>query len=195
MATVQRKKRVRISPQQQQQKLSRESRMTSGPTAWANDSHKAIEESTQLVRRAQKSCERSRSKDPLPGLRDVVAELSNDQARKHFRDVRKVTHLLMDTLIDTNTEIKSMTRAKEALEKGQGRIVKDMKVNSTSRQLRNKRPDKERVEAHLIILSCPLLSPALFCSPLFSYLLSSAVTSSALLSSPVLLPPLISSKD
>lgn len=148
--------------------------MTSGPTAWANDSHKAIEESTQLVRRAQKSCERSRSKDPLPGLRDVVAELSNDQARKHFRDVRKVTHLLMDTLIDTNTEIKSMTRAKEALEKAQGRIVKDMKVNATSRQLRNKRPDKERVLAHLMLLSFTLLSS---CPQFFSALLSSILSS------------------
>lgn len=135
--------------------------MTSGPTAWANDTLKAIEESAQLVRRAQNSCEGSRSKDPLPGLRDVVAELSNDQARKHFRDVRKVSGLLTDTLIDTNTEIKSMTRAKEALEKAQGRILKDMKVNATSRDLRSKRPEKERVYDIILSSSFFLLPPQL----------------------------------
>jgi len=45
------------------------------------------QESSDLVRRANKTVDVARSRDPLPGLREVVAGLSNDQAHAHFRRV------------------------------------------------------------------------------------------------------------
>ena len=59
----------------------------------------------------------ARSRDPLPGLREVVAGLSNDQAHAHFRRTRPVVYTLRDTTINLNistinlnTELKALTR-------------------------------------------------------------------------------------
>ena len=71
-----------------------------GPTAWKSGSLSAVDESNDAVRQARRTVELARSRDPLPGLRDVVAGLSNDVAHSHFRATRPVVHTLRDVTIN-----------------------------------------------------------------------------------------------
>jgi len=89
-----------------------------------------------------------KSVDPLPGLRDSLADLSNEKARGQFRELRIVTYLLRDTLIDVNTEIKSLARCKEALEKCRHAVDKDVHVNNVSMNVRQQRPGQEKVSEY-----------------------------------------------
>ena len=106
---------------------------------------KEIKMSQNVVQRTDKSCDMGRSLDPLPNLRDVVAELSNDEAHRYFRQTRAVVCTLREALIDTNEEIKSMSRAKEALEKSLDHIRKDLFLNNDSKEKRVSRPSREKV--------------------------------------------------
>ena len=121
-----------------------------GPTAWINGTVMSVQESEQLVRKSEKDCLKSRMKDPLPGLRQVLADLSNNEARTYCRKVRQVAYLLRNTLIDVNTEIRSLTRSKEALEKAKDQIEIDTKKNKISYEIRQKRPDREKVSFRFI---------------------------------------------
>ena len=56
-----------------------------GPQSWRNDTLKSIKLNQSIVQRSDKSCEQGKSLDPLPHLRETVAELSNDVAHKYFR--------------------------------------------------------------------------------------------------------------
>ena len=116
-----------------------------GPTSWRNNTLKEIKLSQNVIHRSDKSCDLGRSLDPLPHLRDVVAELSNEEAHRYFRQTRAVVCLLRESLIDTNEEIKSLTRGKEALEKALENIRKDIKLNQESCDIRVSRPQREKV--------------------------------------------------
>lgn len=115
-----------------------------GPASWRNNATKEIKMSQNVVQRTDKSCDMGRSLDPLPNLRDVVAELSNDEAHRYFRQTRAVVCTLREALIDTNEEIKSMSRAKEALEKSLDHIRKDLFLNNDSKEKRVSRPSREK---------------------------------------------------
>ena len=52
---------------------------------------------------------------------------------------------MRESLLDTNEEIKSLTRGKEALEKALEHIRKDLKLNQESTETRQSRPLRERV--------------------------------------------------
>ena len=69
-----------------------------------------------MVRMAYKTAEMARTRDPLPGLREVVAGLSNEQAHAHFRRTRPVVYSLRDTTINLNAEIRALTRLRDALQ-------------------------------------------------------------------------------
>ena len=122
-----------------------------GPQAWRNNTLKGIKLSQNVVQRSDKSCEVGRSMDPLPHLRDTVAELSNDEAHRYFRQTRAVVNLLRESLLDTNEEIKSLTRGKEALEKSLEHIRKDIKLNQQSNDVRQTRPSREKVGLNDIV--------------------------------------------
>ena len=122
-----------------------------GPQAWRNNTLKGIKLSQNVVQRSDKSCEVGRSMDPLPHLRDTVAELSNDEAHRYFRQTRAVVNLLRESLLDTNEEIKSLTRGKEALEKSLEHIRKDIKLNQQSNDVRQTRPSREKVGLNYIV--------------------------------------------
>lgn len=115
-----------------------------GPAAWRNNTVKEIKLSQNVIQRSDKGCELGRSLDPLPHLRDVVAELSNEEAHRYFRQTRSVVCLLRESLIDTNEEIKSLTRGKEALEKALEHIRKDIKLNQECLEIRQSRPQREK---------------------------------------------------
>lgn len=122
-----------------------------GPQSWRNNTLKGIKLSQNVVQRSDKSCEAGRTMDPLPHLRDTVAELSNDEAHRYFRQTRAVVNLLRESLLDTNEEIKSLTRGKEALEKSLEHIRKDIKLNAESQEIRKTRPARERVSVKMLI--------------------------------------------
>ena len=116
-----------------------------GPSAWRNNTLAEIKLSQDVIRKSDKSNELGRSLDPLPHLREVVAQLSNEEAHRYFRQTRAVVSLLRESLIDTNEEIKILTRTKEALEKAIEFMRKDIHVNNECSEVRKSRPARERV--------------------------------------------------
>ena len=99
---------------------------------------------------ASRECGRTLTRDPLPGLREVVAGLSNDQAHAHFRRTRPVVYNLRDTTINLNTELRALVRLKDvrlkdALQKTLAEVTRNLKVNSETQQMRQRRPTKEKV--------------------------------------------------
>ena len=118
---------------------------TIGPSAWRNNTLKEIKLSQNVVSSSDKSNFLGKSVDPLPHLREILAELSNDEAHRYFRQTRAVVCLLRESLIDTNEEIKALTRGKEALEKALEHIRKDLKLNKECEDIRKRRPLREKV--------------------------------------------------
>lgn len=115
-----------------------------GPESWRNSTLKGIKLSQTIVNKSDKSCDVGRSLDPLPHLRDTVAQLSNDEIHSYTREVRAVVAKLRESLLDTNEEIKSLTRGKEALEKALEHTRKDIRLNKDSQEVRMSRPPKEK---------------------------------------------------
>ena len=118
---------------------------TIGPASWRNHTLNEINVSNNTIQRSDKSSMKGRSTDALPHLREVLATLSNEEAHRYFRQTRSVVCLLRESLIDTNEEIKSLTRSKEALEKALDHIRKDIKLNLDSVRVRSTRPSREKV--------------------------------------------------
>lgn len=116
-----------------------------GPEAWRNSTLKGIKLSQTVVNKSDKACDVGRSLDPLPHLRDTVAQLSNDEIHRYAREVRAVVAKLRESLLETNEEIKSLTRGKEALEKAIEHIRKDIRLNKDSQEVRMSRPPREKV--------------------------------------------------
>ena len=118
---------------------------TIGPENWRNNTLRSIKLAQTVVHKSDKSNDVGRALDPLPHIRDIVATLSNEEVRRYTRDVRVVASKLRESLLDTNEEIKSMTRGKEALEKALEHIRKDIKLNKDSQGVRITRPNREKV--------------------------------------------------
>lgn len=117
---------------------------TIGPESWRNNTLKGIKLSQTIVQKSDKNCDIGRSLDPLPQLRDTVAQLSNEEIHRYTREVRGVVAKLRESLLDTNEEIKSLTRGKEALEKALEHTRKDLQLNKDSQENRLSRPTKEK---------------------------------------------------
>lgn len=117
---------------------------TIGPEGWRNSTFKGIKLSQTIVQKSDKNCDIGRALDPLPQLRDTVAQLSNDEIHRYARDVRSVVARLREILLETNEEIKSLTRGKEALEKALENARKDIQLNKDSQENRLSRPTAER---------------------------------------------------
>lgn len=117
-----------------------------GPEQWRNSTLKGIKLSQTIVNKSDKSCDVGRSLDPLPHLRDTVAQLSNDEIHRYTREVRAVVAKLRESLLETNEEIKSITRGKESLEKALDHTRKDIRLNKDSQDVRMSRPPKEKVK-------------------------------------------------
>jgi len=72
--------------------------------------------------------------------------LSNDEIHRYTREVRAVVAKLRESLLETNEEIKSITRGKESLEKALDHTRKDIRLNKDSQDVRMSRPPKEKVK-------------------------------------------------
>ena len=123
-----------------------------GPASWRNGTINEIHNSVLSINKSDKACLKGRRTDPLPNLREVLAELSNDEAQKYFRMTRSVVILLRESLIDTNEEVKAMTRNKELLEKTLDHIRKDIKLNLDCVTVRSTRPVREKVGSYFLKL-------------------------------------------
>lgn len=116
-----------------------------GPESWRNSTLKGIKLSNTIVNKSDKSCDVGRSLDPLPHLRDTVSQLSNDEIHRYTREVRAVVAKLRESLLETNEEIKSLTRGREAIEKALEHTRKDIRLNKDSQEVRMSRPPREKV--------------------------------------------------
>lgn len=125
---------------------------TIGPESWRNNTLRGIKLSQTIVGRSDKCCELGKSLDPLPHLRDTVAQLSNEEIHRYTREVRMVVAKLRESLLETNEEIKSLTRGREALEKALEHTRKDIKLNKDSQDNRVSRPTRERVGSVYVIM-------------------------------------------
>lgn len=117
---------------------------TIGPESWRNNTLKGIKLSQTIVQKSDKNCDIGRSLDPLPHLRDTVAQLSNEEIHRYTREVRGIVAKLRESLLETNEEIKSLTRGREALEKALEHTRKDIQLNRDSQENRLSRPTKEK---------------------------------------------------
>ena len=118
-----------------------------GPASWSNVTVKDVNTSDSLCRRSNKSCALGKKLDPLPHMREIIREISNNEAQRYFRQTRNVASILRESMADTNEEIKSLTRGKEALEKIVEHTRKDIKLNKDNVECRGNRPPKELVRA------------------------------------------------
>lgn len=115
-----------------------------GSLSWKNKTLKEIQGSREAAMRAENACRLGTSLNPLPNLRDTLAESSNTEAIKHYRETREVVFQLRDSLMETNDEIKSLTRCKTNLEKTWDNVSKDCKLNQLSAKSRIARPSREK---------------------------------------------------
>jgi len=82
-------------------------------------------------------------------VREIIREISNNEAQRYFRQTRNVVSILRESMADTNEEIKSLTRGKEALEKIIEHTRKDIQLNKDNVEYRTNRPPRELVCALL----------------------------------------------
>ncbi|XP_064616215.1 tektin-like protein 1 [Liolophura sinensis] len=118
--------------------------VTVGPESWRNTTMRGMKLSQTFVQKSDRACEIGRLLDPIPQLRDTVADLSNEEIHKYSREVRLVVARLRESLLETNEEIKSLSRGKEALETSLEHIRKDIQLNKDSQFFRFSRPLRER---------------------------------------------------
>nr|CAB3228133.1 coiled-coil domain-containing protein 105 [Phallusia mammillata] len=118
---------------------------TIGPECWRDATVKNIKVSQNVIQKGDKGTDLGRQLDPLPTLRDNCVQQSNAKVHSYVRQTRAVVVKLRESLLDTNEEIKSLIRGKEALEKTLEHIRKDILLNKQSIYIRTSRPSRERV--------------------------------------------------
>ncbi|XP_072015150.1 tektin-like protein 1 [Amphiura filiformis] len=117
---------------------------TVGPSSWRNATIKEIQVSQSCVDKGDKGLDLGRTIDPLPSLRDNCAQQSNTVVHGYVKETRAVLVRLRESFLDTNEEVKSLLRGKEALEKKLEHIRKDIALNKMSTEVRCTRPMRER---------------------------------------------------
>ena len=115
------------------------------PEQWRESSIHTIKLAQTLIGRSNQCVEDSRLGDPLPILRETCMRESNNRILAYMRSTRAVVMKLRRCLVDTNEEVKSLTRGKEALEKALEHKRKDIALNQESMELRTLRPPREKV--------------------------------------------------
>ena len=113
--------------------------------SWKNSTAHSLKVGKATVVRIDDAIQNSRLKDPLPLLRDACIKETNDRIHAYLRAVRAVVFQLQKKLAALNDEIKSLSRAKESLERALEHVRKDLALNSQSMELRTLRPDREQV--------------------------------------------------
>ena len=118
---------------------------TIGPDTWKLSTVNNIRLSQTVVQKSDKFNDLGRQLDPLPSLRDHCIQQSNTQIHSYVRSTRAVVIRLRDNLMDTEEEIKSLLKVKEALEKALEHVRKDILLNEKSHGGRQIKPGREMV--------------------------------------------------
>lgn len=118
---------------------------TIGPDTWKLSTVNNIRLSQTVVQKSDKFNDLGRQLDPLPSLRDHCIQQSNAQIHCYVRSTRAVVIRLRDNLMDTEEEIKSLLKVKEALEKALEHVRKDILLNEKSHGGRQIKPGREMV--------------------------------------------------
>lgn len=119
--------------------------MEISPENWRESSIHGIKLAQTIIERSDRDMETARQSDPLPLLRDACIRLSNDKIRAYMRAARAVVAKLRRRYVEVNEEIKSANRCRESLEKALEHMRKDMALNDESRDIRTRRPQREKV--------------------------------------------------
>ena len=116
-----------------------------GPKQWKEASISGIKLAQTIIDRADDELDDARRNDPLPLLREACVRESNQRIHEYARATRAVVVKLQQSLVATNEEIKSLTRARQGLEKGLDHIRKDLALNAETSRIRDERPTREKV--------------------------------------------------
>ena len=73
-----------------------------GPQKWSNSTIKTVKLSQSIVDRSDRAIDIGKATDPLPTIREVVAELSNNEIKRYTREVRSSVVLFMSFSFDSN---------------------------------------------------------------------------------------------
>jgi len=115
-----------------------------GPSCWRDDTKHEVKLSHAVIRKSDRSQEVGRAVDPLPVFRDTLLEMSKDHILLYMRDTRAVVYRLRDRFLETNDEIKALTRIREATEKALEHKRKDLSLSQKSTDIRTTRPRREQ---------------------------------------------------
>lgn len=115
-----------------------------GPSCWRDDTKHEVKLSHAVIRKSDRSQEVGRAVDPLPVFRDTLLEMSKDHILLYMRDTRAVVYRLRDRCLETNDEIKALTRVREATEKALEHKRKDLSLSQKSTDVRTTRPRREQ---------------------------------------------------
>lgn len=115
-----------------------------GPSCWRDDTKHEVKLSHAVIRKSDRSQEVGRAVDPLPVFRDTLMEMSKDHILLYMRDTRAVVYRLRERFLETNDEIKALTRVREATEKALEHKRKDLSLSQKSTDIRTTRPRREQ---------------------------------------------------
>lgn len=118
------------------------------PETWRESSIQTIKTAQTIITQTHQCVENNRLGDPLPILREMCVRESNNRILMYMRSTRAVVMKLRRCHVDTNEEIKALTRGKEMLEKALEHKRKDIALNQESMELRALRPSREKVINH-----------------------------------------------
>lgn len=128
-------------PQQQKPRLSRS--LLSNDN-WREETMVDVRLNSKAIEQSDRNILFGKGIDPLPHVRELLNELSNNEAFLYARQCRVVVAKLRLCWIDVNEEIKSLLKHKEYTEAAIDHIRKDLIINKESAQLRRK-PKREAV--------------------------------------------------
>ena len=126
------------------------------PDSWKDASAHTMKLSQGIITHSDKGILSSRRTDPLPLLRDACVKESNDRIHEYVRTTRAVVLQLRKKQVETNEEIKALSRGKESLERALEHTRKDLALSHQSIEIRSLRPAREKVRADRQSLTCAL---------------------------------------
>jgi hypothetical protein len=112
---------------------------------WRQEVIADLKLNTHAVERLDKHILNGKSIDPLPNVREIARQISNEEALRYMRECRVVTAKLRQSWVEINEEIKALSRSKTFLESALEHLRKDLIINQETIQNRLHRPAKETV--------------------------------------------------
>jgi hypothetical protein len=112
---------------------------------WRQQVVNDIKLNSKCIEKSDKNLFYGKNVDPLTNLRDVLRQLSNQEAFKYMRQCRLIVAKLKQCWVEINEEIKSLTKSKEYLESAIDHMRKDIIINQETIENRVHRPQRETV--------------------------------------------------